>query len=201
MNARDNSAVHQLKQWRVLRGHTQDAVARQLHINRSYYSLVESGRKIPSRELIIRMEALMGIEAPTHFVRSLPLLTWAQAGLAPTADALPETAEVVPTDMKDESAFAVRLLGDSMEPRLYEGDIAIVTPGVPPANGDIVLGNLKGEGLLCKILHMRLSSVEARHPVKLSSYNSAYPPMEYSRDDFHWIYPVAQMVRYVRRKG
>ncbi|HSI83583.1 MAG: LexA family protein [Candidatus Methylacidiphilales bacterium] len=200
MNARDNSAVQRLKQWRVLRGLTQEALAKQLDINRSYYSLVESGRKIPSRELVIRMEALMGVDAPTHYMRSVPLLSWAQAGQAVAFESIPEWAEAVPTDLKDDRSFAVRLVGDSMEPRLYEGDIAILTPSIPSTNGDIVVANLKEEGVLCKIMHVRHAGPEQHH-IKLSSYNSAYPPMEYMREDFHWIFPVAQVVRYIRRKG
>jgi repressor LexA len=39
-------------------------------------------------------------------------------------------------DLHDPNAFAVRVVGDSMEPRFCEGDIVIFSPGVEVRNGD-----------------------------------------------------------------
>ncbi|MCU0917212.1 MAG: XRE family transcriptional regulator [Planctomycetes bacterium] len=39
-------------------------------------------------------------------------------------------------DLHDPNAFAVRVVGDSMEPRFYEGDIVIFSPAVEVRNGD-----------------------------------------------------------------
>jgi len=39
-------------------------------------------------------------------------------------------------DLHDPNAFAVRVVGDSMEPRFYEGDIVIFSPAVEVHNGD-----------------------------------------------------------------
>jgi repressor LexA len=39
-------------------------------------------------------------------------------------------------DLHDPNAFAVRVVGDSMEPRFFEGDIVIFSPAVEVQNGD-----------------------------------------------------------------
>jgi len=41
-----------------------------------------------------------------------------------------------PAEMSDPHAFAVRVVGDSMEPRYGEGDIVIFSPAAPVASGD-----------------------------------------------------------------
>jgi len=42
----------------------------------------------------------------------------------------------VPAEMGDPSAFAVRVVGDSMEPRYHEGDIVILSPAAQVRSGD-----------------------------------------------------------------
>jgi len=39
-------------------------------------------------------------------------------------------------DLHDPNAFAVRVVGDSMEPRFYQGDIVVFSPAVEVRNGD-----------------------------------------------------------------
>jgi SOS-response transcriptional repressor LexA len=77
-----------------------------------------------------------------------------------------------------------------------DGDIAVLLPGIAATNGETVVANLRNQGLLCKIMHVQLD----KNLVKLSSYNPAYPPTEYHRDEFHWIFPVATIVKQLRRK-
>ena len=62
--------------------------------------------------------------------------------------------------------------------------------------GEIVVANIRNQGALCKIMHVQLD----KKLVKLSSYNPAYPPTEYHRDEFHWIFPVASIIKQLRRR-
>ncbi len=39
-------------------------------------------------------------------------------------------------DLHDPNAFAVRVIGDSMEPRFHEGDIVVFSPAADVRNGD-----------------------------------------------------------------
>jgi SOS-response transcriptional repressor LexA len=129
--------------------------------------------------------------------REVPLLSWAQAELAATSDGIPESwPERMPTAASDGSAFAVQLRGDSMEPKYQEGDLAVVLPKSVARNGDLVIANIKEQGVVFKILN--LIGGDTRR-VRLTSYNPAHEPMDLARDDFHWIHPVHSVTRLIRR--
>jgi len=202
-NPPDNFA-ERLRFWRVRQKFTQAEAAGQLDIDRSYLSQVERGRKpgnaLRTRFLLIEKSASVKVNGnivSAFGLRNLPVLSWAQAGTVVNFSEMPrDLDEMVPSDVSDELAFGVRLRGDSMEPKFCDGDIAIVLPGTPPTNGDSVMANVKGQGALCKIMHVQLD----KNLVKLSSYNPAYPPTEYHRDEFHWILPVAVIIKQLRRR-
>ncbi len=199
----DNFA-ERLRFWRVSQNFTQAEASQQLNIDRSYLSQVERGRSpgnaLRTRFLLIEKSSSVknnGNVAAAYGLRNLPVLSWAQAGEATDFSEIPpDWDEVVPSDVSDERAFGVRLRGDSMEPKFSEGDIAILLPSIPATNGEIVVANLKDEGVLCKIMHVQLD----RNLIKLSSYNPAYPSLERHRDQFHWIFPVMSIIKQLRRR-
>jgi phage repressor protein C with HTH and peptisase S24 domain len=197
--------AERLRLWRARLNLTQAEAAKLLDINRSYLCQVE-GKRRPGRALRARFEMLeksasikqdVGRNvAGAQNLRNVPVLSWAQAGQATEFEQMSDWDEVVPTDVADKRAFGVRLRGDSMEPKFSDGDIAILLPSIPATNGETVVANIKDQGALCKIMHVQLD----KNLVKLSSYNPAYPPTEYHRDEFHWIYPVAAVIKQLRRK-
>jgi SOS-response transcriptional repressor LexA len=197
--------AERLRFWRSSQNMTQADAARLLDIDRSYLSQVERGRS-PGNALRARFFVVEkaspapshGLAISTAGLRNLPVLSWAQAGDITDfgSTVMQEWNDVVPSDVGDERAFGVRLRGDSMEPKFSEGDIAILLPGTAPTNGEIVVVNLKNQGVSCKIMHVQLD----KNLVKLSSYNPAYPPTEYHRKEFHWVYPVGSIVKQLRRR-
>jgi SOS-response transcriptional repressor LexA len=203
-NPPDANFAERLRFWRVSHSLTQTEAARQLDIDRSYLSQVERGRPpgnaLRTRFLLLEKSSSIkarGHTATAYGLRNLPILSWAQAGRALDSGQIAgDWDEVVPSDVTDEHAFGVRLRGDSMEPKFSDSDIAILLPGAAATNGEIVVVNIKDQGVLCKIMHVQLD----KNLVKLSSYNPAYPPTEYHRDEFHWIYPVAAIIKQLRRK-
>lgn len=196
--------AERLRLWRTAKRMTQSEAATVLGINRSYLSQVESGRApgraLRDRFLLAEKSAPTSLREPagrSYGLRNLPILSWAQAGQAVDFEQIPaDWDETVPSDVTDELAFAVRLRGDSMEPKYSDGEIAILLPNTAATNGDIVVANIKDQGAVCKIMHVQLD----KHLVTLSSYNPAYPPMEYHRDDFHWIFPVATVIKQLRKR-
>jgi SOS-response transcriptional repressor LexA len=202
-NPTDNFA-ERLRFWRVSQNLTQAEAAKLLNIDRAYLSQVERGRPpgnaLRTRFLLIEKASSIKVNgnvAAAYGLRNLPILSWAQAGEAIDFEQIPsDWDEVVPSDVADERSFGVRLRGDSMEPKFSEGDIAILLPSTAPTNGEIVVANIRDQGVLCKIMHVQLD----KKLVKLSSYNPAYPPTEYHRDEFHWIFPVAAIIKQLRRK-
>jgi SOS-response transcriptional repressor LexA len=196
--------AERLRFWRMSQNLTQADAAARLDIDRAYLSQIERGRP-PGNALRTRfllLEKASSIKTSPNVgaaynLRNLPVLSWAQAGQATDYGEIPaDWDELVPSDVSDERAFGVRLRGDSMEPRFSDGDIAILLPSIPATNGDIVVANLKEEGVLCKIMHVQLD----KNVITLSSYNPAYPPMDRHRDQFNWMYPVSSIVKLLRRK-
>jgi SOS-response transcriptional repressor LexA len=200
----DDNFAERLRFWRVSQNLTQAKAAKVLDIDRSYLSQVERGRPpgnaLRTRFFLIEKSSSVKVNgnvSAAYGLRNLPVLSWTQAAQAVEPGEIPrDWDEVVPSDVSDERAFGVRLRGDSMEPKYSDGDIAILLPGAAPANGDTVVANLRNQGVFCKIMHVQLD----KNLVKLSSYNAAYPPTEYHRDEFHWIFPVAAIIKQLRRR-
>jgi SOS-response transcriptional repressor LexA len=203
-SSKDNFA-ERLRFWRISQDQTQAQAAKVLDIHRSYYSQIEGEKRKPGNALRTRFQLIEKLQSikpggnvggNPYGLRNIPLLSWAQAGQATDIGQMSDWDEVVPGDVADERAFGVRLRGDSMEPRFSDGDIAILLPSTTPTNGEIVVANIRNQGALCKIMHAQLD----KKLVKLSSYNPAYPPTEYHRDEFHWIFPVAAIIKQLRRR-
>ncbi|MBE3097855.1 MAG: helix-turn-helix domain-containing protein [Planctomycetes bacterium] len=83
----------------------------------------------------------------------------------------------VPAEMGDPSAFAVRVVGDSMEPRYHEGDIVILSPAAQVRSGDdcfvrfAMAGGLnEGEATFKRVFF------DAEDRVRLQALNERYAP-------------------------
>lgn len=132
--------------------------------------------------------------------RRVPVVSFTRAGAESFTydDLANQIDETVQTECRDANCFALFVEGDSMEPSIKAGDIAVVAPNDSPRNGDTVVARLsKTGGVLLKVYHQ----VGARgERVRLTSYNSAvYPPLEYDRGEFRFIYPVVELTRKLRR--
>lgn len=84
------------------------------------------------------------------------------------ADEVPEKAD-----------FGVRIKGDSMEPEIFDGDIAWVKEQVQIENGQIGIFILNDESF-CKKLYVDIENRTAY----LKSLNPAYKPIRVTEDDF-----------------
>lgn len=72
------------------------------------------------------------------------------------------------------SFFGLRIQGDSMEPRICDGDIVIVRQQDDAESGDVVIATVNGTDATCKRLR------KYRDGIELISNNPAYSPMFYS---------------------
>lgn len=75
-------------------------------------------------------------------------------------------------------AFIVSAKGDSMEPRIHEGDLVISQKNSIPNNGDIIVCVLDKEVLVKKYFH------QANRITLISINNEKYPPVPVSEDDY-----------------
>lgn len=134
--------------------------------------------------------------------RYLPLLSMAQAGTMTGTNFTDDSYQregVIMFGAKDSKAFGVTIRGDSMTPKWSEGDVAIVYPSHTPRQGDTVICRLT-ESAGGDVMFKLFSARDSGRRVVLTSYNPAYPPLEFSSEDFVWIYPVAAMVSTLLRR-
>ncbi len=134
--------------------------------------------------------------APSQKLRFIPVVSLAVAGRATAFEDLPsEWMDRVASDTTDPEAFAVDIVGDSMEPRYRDGQRVTLEPSLRPQNGDLVVANLKNDGIVFKLFHLT-----GPNKIILSSYNPVYPALERSEKDFHWIYVVSEVIERMRRR-
>lgn len=125
-----------------------------------------------------------------------PVVSWASAGQARAFMDQGPDVEHIATNCKDPNCYGLIVEGDSMEPRYMRGDVLVVTPRAEAINGDLVVAKNVSEEVLFKLFHRGGAEGSA---VRLSSYNVAYPVLEYKITDFQFIHPVYSITRRLRK--
>lgn len=73
-------------------------------------------------------------------VREVPVLTWVQAGLFnETGELEYDATEPVYDDNYPDDVYWLRVKGDSMQPRFFEGDLLLIDPNRQAKGGDFVI--------------------------------------------------------------
>lgn len=88
-----------------------------------------------------------------------------------------DTEEISEDMAKTGDFFALQIKGDSMEPRIYDGDVVIVRQQEDADSGDIVIAMVNGYDATCKRL------VKYATSIALVSLNSKYEPMMFTMDE------------------
>lgn len=88
-----------------------------------------------------------------------------------------DTEEISEEMAKTGEFFGLQIHGDSMEPRMYEGDVVIVRKQDDAESGDIVIAMVNGNDATCKRL------TKYAKGITLSSLNAKYEPMIYSNEE------------------
>lgn len=73
--------------------------------------------------------------------------------------------------------FGLRVKGDSMSPRIQEGDILIVKQVSDAESGDVVIAKVNGDDACCKKL------IKQDGGIVLQSFNPSYAPMFFSNQE------------------
>lgn len=107
--------------------------------------------------------------------QGIPLLGVVRAGV-PTE--CPENIlDYIQADYKNpEEYFALMVKGDSMQPRMFEGDIVIVHSQPDAENGELVVAKVNGDEACVKKL------LKFSHGIALQSLNPAYPLLQFSEE-------------------
>ena len=199
-----------IRNMRKERGWTLADVEGKTGLSRAYLSLIERDVRPPSLKILKRIakafeidyrKLLTGEDHPETLarrverledilkegipVKPIPLLNRIPAGFPESyrdKDYPPGYADEYLSlpGVKDLNAFALKVEGDSMIPRLKPGDIVIVSPNRQWESGDIVVTKVKEEISLKKIFRKETTLV-------LQPINSDYSPIILPVNDVHVI--------------
>lgn len=123
---------------------------------------------------------LLGIdyEPPKPQGLKIPVLGTVAAGIPISAvEDILDYEEVPQSWENQEEFFALKIKGDSMEPRMESGDVVIVKQQPDANSGDTVIVLVNGDDATCKKLQ------KTDNGIMLVSTNPKYPPMFYSTED------------------
>jgi repressor LexA len=93
-----------------------------------------------------------------------------------------------PRDVTDENAFALRIHGDSMEPKIPHDSTIICAPNMMPREGKPVVAKLENGDVTCKVYQRRGDNVI------LAPYNPAHDVQIFSVRELQWVYPVMKVI-------
>lgn len=111
-------------------------------------------------------------------IREIPVLGEVAAGIPIFANENYIDYEVISEEMaKDGEYFGLKVKGDSMAPRIMDGDTLIVRKQNDAETGDIVVALINGDSATCKKLTKREDGIS------LFSFNPAYDPMDFTNKD------------------
>ena len=88
-----------------------------------------------------------------------------------------DTEEITEEMAKTGNFFGLKIRGDSMAPRMCEGDVVIVRQQNDAESGDIVIATVNGDTATCKRLR------KYRDGIELVSNNPSYEPMFFSNKE------------------
>lgn len=108
----------------------------------------------------------------------IPVLGRVAAGIPIEAITDVEDWEEIPADMAKTGEFAaLRIRGDSMNPRMEDGDVVIVRIQEDCNSGDIAVVMINGCDATCKKL------IKTTDGIRLESFNPAYKPMTFTNQE------------------
>lgn len=185
-----------LKQLRNEKKINQRELANFLKVAPSTISMYESGQREPNFEVLESLADFFNVDLnyllgksdkttklmiedsqPTQGLK-IPVLGTVAAGIPISAVEDILDYEEVPQSWENQGEFfALKIKGDSMEPRMESDDVVIVKQQPDANSGDTVIVLVNGDDATCK----RLQKTD--NGIMLVSTNPKYPPMFYSNED------------------
>lgn len=202
-----------VKAAREAKGYTQEALAHLLgYKSRSSVNKIEQGRDIP-RDIIVKLAKLLDVTPsylmgwddaeekpqpnaqlmPQEKIRMIPVFESVSAGFGIGAEN--RVVEFIPlfiqSDTEASRTICVRVCGDSMHPQIQDGDLVQVLKQDTAETGDIVVILDGDNGYVKRFIH-------GKNGVVLESFNTAYPPMKFTRKESNDLRIVGVVKRVIR---
>lgn len=177
-----------LKHLRLKKDETQSEVAKAIGVDRSTYAKYESGASEPSFEMLQRLADHFGVprsrllgEAETprsDRVITIPVLGRVAAGIP--IEAIEEIIDYEELDAEEYGHgeyFGLKIAGQSMEPKISDGDVVIVRRQPDVESGEIAVVLVNGYDATVKRIK------KSSQGVTLLPSNPAYEPLYYSNEE------------------
>lgn len=175
-----------IKELRLSRGYSQEQLGKLLGVQRAAVQKWECGAvQNLKRETIKKLSEIFGVPA-SSFVDSernetgvqIPVLGYVRAGIPMTAvENIIDYEEISQEQARTGEFFGLVIKGDSMEPRMAEGDVVIVRKQETVDNGDIAVVLVNGDDATVKKFYRTDAGI------KLVSTNPIYDPFFYTPDE------------------
>lgn len=191
-----------LRLLRKQRNITQDQLAADLELSKSAISMYENGRRLPSFEVLeafadyfnVSLSVLNG--EPENNVTRIPVVGTVIAGIPTEAvEDIVDWEEIPRTMAMRGDYIGLRVKGNSMEPRICEGDTVIIRRQETIENGELAVVFVNGDEATLK----RVKIVDSG--IMLIAFNSSvYEPHFYSSKDIETL-PVKIYGKVVELRG
>lgn len=185
-----------IRHLRIKRGYSQDYLAEQLGY-KSYTTIQkwESGVSEPPIKKFKELAHLLNVDINDLANKDLTATVIASSNntaksvtinvLGRVAAGIPieameniiDTEEISLEMARTGEFFGLQIHGDSMEPRIYDGDVVIVRQQEDAESGEIVIALVNGSDATCKRL------IKYANGISLMSLNAKYEPMMFTNDE------------------
>ena len=175
----------QLKQYRKISGFTQEQLAAAIGTAKSTVSMYESGKREPDFETVkaisealnVSMSLLIEGGQTGSRLFQIPVLGYVRAGKPVQAIEEVLGYEDYSSPCEDGEYFALQINGNSMEPRMYNGDTVIVKQQPDVDSGQIAVVLVAGEDATVKKV------VKTGNGIALVALNTDYSPIFFSNEE------------------
>ncbi len=182
---RSEAAVigNEIKRLRLAAGLSQTDLAKGLNVRQSTVAMWEVGKNKPAHETMLRIADFFSVSVDElcgekEASAKVPILGRVAAGPPKTAtEDIVGYEEISPELSATGEFFALRINGESMEPRMKEGDVVIVRRQPCVENGEIAIVLIGREEATCKRFY------RYKEGISLVSLNPQYAPMFFSEED------------------
>jgi len=190
-----------LKKLRAEKNMSQVELAEEAGVSSSTVAMWEVGKRFPTRESYEQLADIFnvdidylygrtevrqrihfdgdGVEYRVHVPGSnVPVLGYVRAGIPISAiEEILDYEEISAETASHGEHFGLKIKGDSMEPRICEGDVVIVRQQDDAETGDIVIALINGDDATCKKL------VKFDGGIRLMPLNPTYEPLYFSNEE------------------
>lgn len=174
-----------IKEIRRIRKLSQDDLGKLIGVSKQAISMYERGERSPDIDTLTKIAEVLNVDINTIIgkksaVIKIPVLGKVAAGIPIEAvqDIL-DYEEISPDMVRDGSEyFALQLKGDSMEPKMSDGDVVIVRKQETIETGEIAIVCVNGDEATCKKVIIKENGAVILQPLNPSHDTMYFTPDE-----------------------